>query len=134
MKKWRILFFLLALALLFTGCRPSPKAQCRYTTRVEITCDYEGGTIRRSYTQEDKMGAVLLYLRLLKKEGPPDIDPNTLPSEVFQITVFLSDGSSRSYTQYGHRYIKDGLSGWRRIPADQAINLHRLFAHFDSDL
>ena len=132
--KRKICLVLLMLWAIFLGGCDNPKIMCRYVTQVDICCDHKGIPIRRSYTSEDKMGAVLMYLRLLEVSNTPSIDPDAIPADVYEITLSLSDGQKRTYSQKDHRYFRKPASGWQSIPPEQAARLYALMRHFGSDL
>lgn len=115
------------------GCQQK-QLRCRYVTQVDIHCDHRGTPIHRTYTTQDKMGAVLMYLRLLDTTSPAELDPEATAADAYQIRVALSDGSSRDYMQKGHRYLFDPITGWHNIPAAQATKLYSLMQYFESDI
>ena len=133
MRRNICIILLLFLTVFLCGCQRK-RIQCRYVTQVDIHCDHEGTPIVRSYTTEDKMGAVLMYLRLLQFSGAPSLDPDTVPADVYQISVTLSDGSRRVYSQKDHRYFRKPTSGWQNISPVQAAELYALMRHFESDI
>lgn len=134
MKRKLICFFMFFAACCLWGCRAQQRVLCRFVTRVDITCDHDGTPIIRSYTDEDKMEAVLLYLRLLRTGKPPAADPDLIPADIYEITVTLSDGQQRLYAQKDHRYFRKGNDAWMSIPPEQASGLYALMRHYESDL
>lgn len=132
MKGKKCLLLLLLGACLLGGCSLR-QSLCRYVTRVDIYCDHRDTPIVRSYTKEDKMGAVLMYLRLLHLGSAPETDPDTISAESYQIDLTLSDGSHRVYIQKDHRYIREPDIGWQSISPEQAAKLYAIMRHFESD-
>ena len=130
----KVCFMLWMLLVICLGGCGKERTLCRYVTRVDIHCDHEGLPIARSYTSEDKMGAVLMYLRLLEVGKTPVADPDTIPADVYEITLTLSNGQTRSFAQKDHRYFRKPASGWQMIPPEQASRLYALMRHFESDL
>ena len=136
MKKAVALFILFCISsIIMSGCladhsRPLTKV----VTQVDISCELENVTITRQYTDTQKMEYVLLYLRLLKRKGKPDTDPDTLNKDIYQITVRFSDGSSRVYQQKAHKYFSDRAGQWHMIDPAQAAGLYRLMEKLPSDL
>ena len=124
------------LVVFLFGCQSKAQDQalCRVVTQVDIVCQSNGETIQRHYTDEDKMRAVLLYLRLLRIGRPPEIDPDAISADIYEITVTLSDGTKKTYTQKAHQYFKKGSEGWLSISPTQAADLYRLIWFYDSDL
>ena len=117
------------------GCQgqKAPRPLCRVVTRIDIVCQSESEPLQRRYTDEEKMRAVLLYLRLLRVGRPPEEDPDTVTGDVYKITVTLSDGVQRFYTLKDHRFFQKGTNGWLSIPPTQAADLYRLMWFYDSD-
>ena len=132
--KRKFCLVLLTLWIICLGGCSKERILCRYVTRVDIHCDHDGIPILRSYTNEDKMGAVLMYLRLLEVGNPVSADPNMIPADTYEIKLTLSNGQTRTFVQKDHRYFRKPASGWQSIPPEQAYRLYALMRHFDSDL
>ena len=105
----------------------------KVVTQVDISCKQEDTTFSRHYTDTRKMEYVLLYLRLLKRKGKPDADPDTMNKDVYEITVRFSDDTSRVYRQKAHRYFAEGSGAWQLIDPAQAAGLYKLMANLPSD-
>lgn len=135
MKKQRMLSWMLCFwMLLFCGCgKETVPPACRVVTQVDIFCQHEDVQIRRHYTQPQKMEYVLLYLRLLKPQGMPQIDPEQVDADVYEITVKLSDGEVKRYRQKDHRYFSEGSLPWQTIDPEQASQFYRLLGKIPSD-
>jgi len=129
----RSFLFILVIAVLLTGCQNRSKPLCRFVTQIDITCSHDGTVLQRRYTDNNKMQAVLLYLRLLRTDIPYFDLPDTKPPTEFQIIVSLSDGAQRVYAQKDYRLFKSGQSGWLGIQPEQAMELYRLVYFFESD-
>lgn len=135
MKKYTLFFIVLCLAVTtLCACQKKQRQLCRYVTEVEISCDYNGLPIHRRYTENQKMEAVLLYLRLLRPGKPPPQSPDTIDAAVFEIKVSLSDGQHRTYRQKDHRYFREAESGWQSIEPEKASWLYTVLRHYQSDL
>ena len=80
------------------------------------------------------MEKFLLYLRLLKTEGTPIRDPETVDADVYNITVQLSDGRQKRYRQKDHRYWSCQTQPWQTIDPAQASELYRLMRNVPEDL
>lgn len=123
-------------AIILYGCgtdNAQPKTLCRVVTQVDISCQTEHMLMQRHYTHPEKMEYVLLYLRLLKPSGKPDTDPDQLDKDVYNITVYLSDGTRRQYRQKAHRYFSRDSRPWEMIDPAQAAGLYRLMEKIPSD-
>ena len=130
--KRKICLFLIFLTTAFLGGCIQKRPLCRYVTQVEIRCDHPDASIIRSYTSEDKIAAVLMYIRLLHLSGNPEITTTT--ENFYQIDLTLSDGSHRIYEQKDHRYFRKPQACWQTIPPEQAAKLYALMAHLESDI
>ena len=130
--KLLILFCFSALSL--CGCAQAEATPlCRVVTAVDISCQQEDVLISRHYTSMKKMESVLLYLRLLEPRPNPPVDPNQLDSDIYRITVFLSDGKKKIYRQKAHRYLSVGNQPWKTIDPAQATGLYQLMRQLPSD-
>ncbi len=134
----RLFAFCLMLCLCvcgISGCsRKAPRQLCRVVTQVDIFCQKGELPIHRCYTDPDKMQSVLLYVRLLKPRGTPEVNPLSLNKEVYQITLHLSDGSKHIYQQTGHRYFQNYQGMWKKILPQSAAGLYALMEHLPSDI
>lgn len=128
-----VLFCFTALTLSGCGKTSVPAPRCRVVTRVDIACRQEDLLIQRHYTSTEKMESVLLYLRILDPTGEPDIDPDSIKKDIYEITVHLSDGKKRIYRQKAHRYFSQDFRPWKRIDPAQAAGLYTLMRTLQSD-
>ncbi len=130
----RFLKILCLIPVLLCGCgKKAVRPVAQVVTGVDISCQYEDVQILRHYTKSPKMEYALLYLRLLEPGKPPEIDPDTLDDEIFEITVTLSDNSQQVYRQKAHRYFSKNGRPWQTIDPEQAAGLYRLMAKIPSD-
>lgn len=132
MKK--TVFSMLVLILLgFSGCQkqttPEPS---RLVTQVDISCQKEDVQILRHYTCQEKMEAVLLYLRLAQTGKTVDA-PGIVSGELYRICVTRADGSATCYQQRDHRYFCKEHHPWQELEAQQAEGLYRLLRQLPSD-
>ena len=79
------------------------------------------------------MESVLLYLRLLKPTGKPQVSADEITDDVFLITVHLSNGEKRYYRQAEHRYFTERDFPWFTIDPGQAAKLYAIMRHYTSD-
>lgn len=133
MKK---LFVVIALfATILCGCgRKNASTAPNFVTQVDILCQQNGKTFSIRYTENEKVEAVLLYLRLLKPGRLPQKTPSEQDNSIYEIHVHLSNGEQRLYKQVDHRYMWRKKTGWNTIPAEQASGLYTLLRHYPSDL
>lgn len=127
-----IMLVLLLLPLVF-GCQRKSKPAVRFVTQVDISFHYNDILLQRHYTSDEKIEAVLLYMRLLRTGVAPAVDPETITSDTYGITVSFSDGSQQTHTQKAHRYFRRHGSGWQTIQPLQAAQLYELMRHYPSD-
>ena len=130
--KRTICILILAAAFVFLGFQVK-QSPCRYVTRVEISGIHNGTALQRNYTDEKKMRAVLMYLRLLETGGPIS-SPDAPPTDLYQVCVNLSNGKKRNYSLMDHRYFRKDSSAWETVSPDQAARLYSLMRLFESDL
>ena len=126
------IIFLFAAALVFSGFQGKP-SQTHCVTHIEVLGEQNGVAIQRSYTKEEKMRAVLMYLRLLEPGDVPEVDPDRISADVNHITLVFSNGEQRTYTQKGHRYFRKDSGPWQNIPPQQAAALYALMRRLESD-
>lgn len=133
MKKCFVFVLFISLFLL-GGCRKKePGAMSHVVTAVDISSQQEDVQIRRHYTSQEKMEYVLLYLRLLKRTGAPQTDPETAQGDIYKITVSLADGRQQVYRQKDHRYLSVNDRPWQIIDPGQAAGLYRLLREVPGD-
>lgn len=133
LKAFMILFFSSAV---LAGCakQPSPPMpRYRIATQIDIYCKQEDFVIHRQYTDPKKMEAVLIYLRLLKPQGTPAVDPEKADGDLYEITVTLLDGRKNTYLQKSHRYFSKDAVNWKNIDSRKAAELYRLMRYLPSD-
>lgn len=136
MKRLLIPFLLFCLfATLFTGCVTDTKSAslCAVVTEAEITCQHKDVQIHRYYTDTTKLQWVLLYLRLLRPMGRPEIDPDSVDADVYQISLGFSDGTRRIYRQKDHRYLSVDFAPWKKIDSGTAAGLYTILRKVPSD-
>lgn len=133
-KKIIVLFFLCISVSCLWSCKAGNTPQPRVVTQVDIDWSREGVPISRHYTDTEKMEAILLYLRLVRQEGPPKTNPDELDGETYRIAVSLSDGQQHIYQQKKHRYFRRDSQPWQTISAEQAARLYALMRQYQSDL
>ena len=132
----RLISFLMLALLLFPlafGCRQKDQPSFRFVTQLDIYFQYNDIHLQRHYTTDEKIEAVLLYMRLLHTEDAPVTDPEAITSDTYTITVSFSDGSQQTHIQKAHRYFRRHGSGWQTIQPRQAAQLYALMRHYPSD-
>lgn len=111
-------FALTALALLLCGCTepgPAPaEPELRWVTQVTVTREDAPEGLQRRYTSENKIRAVLNYLRRLDARLPAKEDPGIADGPCYRITVRRSDGTETVYRQKGRGRLFTP-TGWKKI-------------------
>lgn len=134
MKK-RLLFVLVAAALLFGGCHRSKNigVQRNVVTRIVIECEYQGYQFRRQYTSPEKMRQVLLYIRSVRSPFTVEPGEDALMGSSIRITTVSADETTKTYHQINDRYFREGLSGWEKIDPEKAAKLWDVILTTPSD-
>lgn len=134
MKKILVLFVVFCFPALFlTGCKKQTIPPYNLATGIEVTCQHKDVLIRRNYTSQEKMKAVLTYLRVLNPRGLAETDPVSLNKDIYKIRVQLSDGQTHTYKQTAHQYFKGHGKPWMHISAEDAVGLYAIMARYESD-
>lgn len=108
----------LLLAALLSGCAKNETPigpLCRVVTQIRVVVTVDRQTYERTYTDGEQMHSVLNYLRLLQKGKKADIDPDSFRSDVYEITVYYSDGQHTTYCQLHSDFLKIDDGHWQKI-------------------
>ncbi len=136
---WSIIATILLITALFGGCgRKNPALHrpggSRVVTQVDVTCKKGQTALRWHYTDQEKMEAILLYLRLLHRGGDAQVDPQRVEGDYYEILLHYSNGASRVYYQHADQYLSDNYKPWQKIDPDQAKDLFPLLQSMPSDV
>ena len=129
-------FSLLLIFLLFSGCSrvvDDRESALRMVVQIDVSCSQDGESIHRSYTSENKMEAMLLYLRLLKSQGPAKTDPEQLIGPACEIVVRFSNGQRRIYRLRADRFLSTDSHPWQSVDQTHAQKLYKLVMLMNSD-
>lgn len=133
MKKW---FLLLLTSLLLLGCsnidREEP-GRPRVVTRIQASYDSSTMSLRRDYTDAEKMQAVLTYLRCLGPYGSAAPDTETAADPRVHIRLHYSDNTVKDYVQLSDQYLQIDGGAWQQIPVDRAQEFPVLLGLMESD-
>ncbi len=138
------LSILLAFIMIFTtGCHPAAPQQTQKVVReITVTCERSGTLTRRVYHSPEKMGKILNSLRSLGQKSTPSVDPDTLQTHTYNITLTHNDGSQRIYQAKTDRFIRRNRDPWQQadpkrvgeltallqtLPGDEEVSLRRPF-------
>ena len=135
MARCRILFYLVMLSCILTGCRQKDAAHpaSRVVTQVSVVSTNEGQQYHRIYTAPEKMKVMLNYLRKLDPYTATDIEPDTFRTDAYEITVSYSDGSNSIYRQIYNQYLQQGDGAWKRINPANGSALLPILSSMPSD-
>lgn len=137
-KLQRVSFFFLLLPFLLSGAagpriyqkKPLP----HIVTQILVVSHHGDHDMTRQYTQPHKIQPVLQYLRLLKREGTADLDPELLTGDRYDITLYYSDGQQKIYRQRSNRYLSKNCQQWEKINQEQAERLYPILQAMPSDI
>ena len=93
-------------------------------THVQVAVTSNGLTHSVTYTEDPQIESVLCYLRLLEKGNRSDMDPDSSRANIYEITVFYSDGQHTIYRQLHDQLLQTDGGPWQII---QKAKLELLF-------
>ena len=131
----RIIILLIA-AILLCGCsRIDQETPGRPRLVEKITATYRSTAVElvRSYTDQEKMEAVLIYLRRLAPYGSATEETDPLEPSDGRITLHYSDGTDRVYELYAGRYLRIDNGQWQNIKTERGQELPLLLGMMESD-
>lgn len=134
----KLIIAILLPMLIVSGCSQihtadENTADIHMAVRVDAYCVQDGIPFERSYTQPEKLEAMLLYLRLLNPKGRAEVNPEEYSGTVSRITVHLSNGKTRIYRMRSDRYLSVDANPWQTIDPERAMDLYPLLLIMDSD-
>ena len=125
------------LLIFLSGCdHPAPTGKNhppRVITAIEVTASAEGQLTHYRYTSEEKMQAVMHYLRHIQPQLSTTISPDTFRTNAFRITLLLSDGTQTIYHQIHSDYLQKNDGVWHSIDSSKGAALLRLLEELPSD-
>ena len=130
-------FFIILFLLLLPGCTyyapPGENHADRVVTKVTVMVTQRGEPLVYQYTDPEKMGTVLTYLRTLGPARCAPIAPETFRTASYHIQLTLSDGSQTVYRQLHDSYLQRNDGPWRVIEAPKGATLLPLLRLMPSD-
>ena len=138
MIKRTILLLILCPLCFLSGCTRrhtlnDADSYLRLVVRVDVVGNTGSNILEKTYTHQEKIEAILNYLRLIKQRGPADSDPEQFLGESYTITLHLSDGSKQVYRQHANRFLSKDSRPWRNIDPEHAGFLYPLLQAMPSD-
>lgn len=127
-------FYIVIFMFMMCSCSKSDSQPVyKAVTQVDIVTKYEGRLLRWHYNTPEKMQPVLLHLRLLKPSGEP-VQIDDISSDVYLISISLSDGQKHYYRQASHRYLSKENGPFKTIQPKQAAILYSILRDLPSDI
>lgn len=133
MKKWTIL---LLTVLLLAGCTRIDQTQPdrpRVVTRIQASYHSDTIKLQRTYTDAEKMQAVLTYLRCLDVSGPAESPPADGEMPQGHVRLYYSDDTYKDYYQRSDRYLQINGGPWQNISLDRGREFPILLGLMESD-
>jgi len=124
--------FLLIVVLPGCGCQ-AERPLVAVVEKIEVIGSYQGEALLRTYTESQKIAAVLNYLRWLRPQFKADCDPEMIPGDEYTITVSLSDGVQEVYRQKTNGYLRKDNGRWENIDPEKGVMLYEIISQMDSD-
>lgn len=135
MRKFLHFFLLIIISvIIMCSCSQSNTTSVyRAVTQVDIVTEYKGSLLRWHYDTPEKIQPVLLHLRLLKPIGKP-VQIDDVSSDIYLISISLSDGQQHFYRQASHKYLSKQNGPFKTIEPQQAAHLYRILQELPSDI
>lgn len=126
---------ILLLCLLLGGCSGTqPDAEpLRVVTQIQVTGSQNGQIFQKTFTDTEKMEAVLHCIRRLDPGKATAITPDSFRTDAYEIVVSYSDGDKTVYRQLHHQYLQVDAQPYREITEGPAIQLALLLAQLPGD-
>ena len=122
--------------LMSTGCTFYSDDQTkpyRVVTQIDVMYQKKSIVSEGSFTDPEKMQAILYYLRKISPYGTPMDDPEQVQGSDFYITLHYSDNTRKVYQQRDDRFMRIDNGPWKRIDPQRALMLSRILGTMDSD-
>lgn len=135
MKNLKIILFLI-FCLTLSGCssgRDNYVPPSRIVAAVDIYCQKPSGNLHRHYQAQEKMEAVLHYVRLLEPNGPTPVTEEAMQGPLYEIVVHLQDGGKRIHRQRAETFAALHRRYWGTIDRSLGLRLGHLMALLPSD-
>jgi len=114
--KQKKLAFILCFLLLLSGCgRKKPEISHNVVSRAEVVCTQGEQTYQLTYRHPKKLEAILNFLRTLRDQGRPEISPEQLGGDRFDIRLTMPDGTVRTHRLQDYAYFCRSGGEWEKI-------------------
>lgn len=125
--KQKLLFLLLALMLLLTGCRNDDPPHTegvgpgRMVRRIEVAIVPEDPELARTYSSQEHMNGLLALLRSMQNDTIPETEPDIHDGQsLYTVTVTYANGQQSVYYLLGHTYLRFGDEDWCVVTTAQS--------------
>ncbi len=132
-RRFWALAFLAAMTL--HGCggtQPDPEP-LRVVTQIQVTGSQNGQIFQKTFTDMEKMEAVLHCIRRLDPGKACEITPDSFRTDAYEIVVSYSDGDRTVYRQLYHQYLQIDSQHYREIKEGPAFQLAQLLNQLPGD-
>ena len=137
MRSYKAFFLFLALIVLGQALKTSPGPRhapgSPVVVSADLSCAHEDYLLQRHYTSQEKLRAVLTYLRLVRPLHKTQKDPEAVAGERYCIRLHFSSGPDKVYLQHSHRFLSADRDSWLTLRSPQAKRLHDLMTALPSD-
>ena len=127
------ILFIIFVIIMCSCSRSDTTPVYKAVTQVDIVTEYEGSLLHWHYDTPEKIQPVLLHLRLLKPTGKP-VQIDDASSNMYLISISLSDGQQHFYRQASHKYLSKQNGPFKTIEPQQAAHLYRILQELPSDI
>lgn len=126
---------LLALCLLATLCgcaRRIPAKPTHLVQQIVLYCEGQSGSLRRYYDSQEKMQAILAYLRNAETRTLAGEEPNTCTGGTIRITLIYTDNRRKTFLCKGC-FVREDTEAWKRVEPEKLVGLYQLVRMLPQD-
>lgn len=122
------------LIFLMNGCGRKTPILPRVVVRIDVAFDSRHCSLRRAYTEDEKIEQILSYIRTIGVQKTPQIDPTVQKTSLYHITLHFSDGQKKFYCQKGSVYWREGHSPWKEVSKNSTQGFLQTISAMPSDI
>ena len=126
MCKKAVLVTLIALMILFTGCRKEDVGSRIIVRQIQVSMPQGFGIVHKAFTTDVVMQHILGAIRMLGQEYRPSADPDKLAVPTVRIEITHTDGSTHTILTKADRYIRRDSGPWQEVDTENLARLHNL--------
>ena len=118
------LVFILCLLGLLSGCaRKTQEVPHSVVSYADVVYTHSGEAYQLTYRHPKKLEAILNFLRCLRSQGRPEIQPEKLAGDRYDIYLSMTDGSTRVHRLQDYTYLCRSGGKWEKIDPLQGRSL-----------